>query len=111
MKNTLGDEVETVKASERLKNYPVCLSSQGDISLEMEKVLSSQPNFNDVKAKRVLEVNVAHDVFKKLNDLWTAGDKEKLADYTKLLYDQSLLIAGLDVKDPAEFSSLICKLM
>ena len=111
MKEALGDKVADVKASNRLKSHPVCLSTEGGISIEMEKVLSQQMNAdNRVKAQKVLELNTEHPVFANLQALYT-DDPTKIFDYAELLYDQALLIEGLPVEDPVRFSNLICDLM
>ena len=110
MTNLLGDKVSTVKASKRLKNHPVCLSSEGEITIEMEKVLNAMPyNEQKIKANKVLEINVNHDVFKALKDAYE-NDKEKLELYTDLLYNQALLIEGLPIEDPWSYNN-ICKMM
>ncbi len=110
MKDILGDKINEVKSSKRLKNYPVCLSSEGEISIEMEKILSSMGEDNDVKAKKALEINVNHSIFDTLKKVYKE-DKDKFTLYTKLLYDQALLIEGLPIEDPIEFSKNISKLM
>ena len=111
MKEALGDKVADVRASNRLKSHPVCLSAEGGISIEMEKVLSQQMNAdNRVKAQKVLELNTEHPIFEKLQALYT-DDPTKIFDYAELLYDQALLIEGLPVEDPVRFSNLICELM
>ncbi|TDT45998.1 molecular chaperone HtpG [Fonticella tunisiensis] len=110
MKNLLAGKVKDVRASKRLKHHPVCFSSEGEISIEMEKVLKSMPNNYDIKADKVLEININHDVFKALKDAYE-NDREKLKLYTDLLYNQALLIEGLPVEDPVEFTNNICKLM
>ncbi|MSR92369.1 molecular chaperone HtpG [Inconstantimicrobium porci] len=110
MKNVLGDKVKAVRASKRLKNYPVCLANDGELSIEMEKVLNAMPNNPNVKAERVLEVNMNHDVFNALKNSYE-NDKEKFGLYTNLLYNQALLIEGLSVGDPLEFTNDICKIM
>lgn len=110
MASILGGKVKSVKASKRLKSHPVCLTSEGELSIEMEKILKSMPNGQDVKADKVLEINVNHDVFKSLQSSFTS-DKEKLGLYTNLLYNQALLIEGLPVSDPIEFTNDICKIM
>ena len=111
MKEALGDKVTDVRASNRLKSHPVCLSAEGGISIEMEKVLSQQMNAdNRVKAQKVLELNTEHPIFGKLQELYT-DDPTKIFDYAELLYDQALLIEGLPVEDPVRFSNLICDLM
>lgn len=112
MKEALGGKVKEVRLSTKLKSYPVCLSSEGQVSIEMEKVLNSMPQNenNKVTAEKCLELNAGHPVFGKLKELY-ASDKDKLTEYTKLLYSQARLIEGLDVEDPVEFAKLICSLM
>lgn len=110
MKKVLKERVAKVKPSKRLKNHPVCLSSDGDISIEMEKVLKAMPNNPDIKAEKILEININHQIYEKLKAAYE-NDKEKFKLYTKLLYDQALLIEGLNVEDPVEFTNNICKLM
>lgn len=112
MKKALGGKVKEVRLSTKLKSYPVCLSSEGQVSIEMEKVLNSMPQNenNKVTAEKCLELNASHPVFGKLKELY-ASDKDKLTEYTKLLYSQARLIEGLDVEDPVEFAKLICNLM
>ncbi|MBE6068807.1 MAG: molecular chaperone HtpG [Clostridium lundense] len=110
MKNILSDKVASVKASKRLKNHPVCLSSEGELTIEMEKILNSMPNNENVKADKALEININHDVFKSLKEAYE-NDKDKLNLYTSVLYNQALLIEGLPISDPVEFTNNICKLM
>ncbi|MGN7471106.1 molecular chaperone HtpG [Brevibacillus sp. SAFN-007a] len=110
MKSLLEGKVTNVKASKRLKSHPVCLSTEGDVTIEMEKVLNAMPNSQGVKAQKVLEINVNHDVFQSLKAAF-AEDKEKVNLYTTLLYNQALLIEGLPVEDPVEFTNNICKIM
>lgn len=110
MKEALGEKISEVKASSRLKNYPVCLSSEGEVSIEMEKILSAMPNNQGVKAQKVLEVNTNHEVFNSLKDA-LENDKDKFNLYTKLLYNQALLVEGLSIEDPVDFTNDICKLM
>ena len=110
MKEALGEKISAVKASSRLKNYPVCLSSEGEVSIEMEKILSAMPNNQGVKAQKVLEVNTNHKVFNSLKDA-LENDKDKFNLYTKLLYNQALLVEGLSIEDPVDFTNDICKLM
>ena len=110
MKEVLGDKINEVKSSKRLKNYPVCLSSEGDISIEMEKILSTMGENSGVKASKTLEINVNHDIFNTLQKVYN-DDKDMFVLYTKLLYDQALLIEGLPIEDPIEFSKNISKLM
>lgn len=110
MKGILSGKVKDVIASKRLKNHPVCFSNNGGLSIEMEKVLNSMPNNPNMKAEKVLEINTNHNVFKCLKDAYQ-NDKDKFALFTNLLYDQAMLIEGLPVADPVEFSNNICKLM
>lgn len=110
MSGILGGKVKSVRASKRLKSHPVCLTAEGELTIEMEKILKAMPNGQDVKADKVLEINMNHDVFKSLKDAHQ-GDQEKLALYTNLLYNQALLIEGLPVSDPVEFTNDICKMM
>lgn len=110
MKEVLGDKVKSVKASKRLKKHPVCLSNEGMLSIEMEKTLNAMPNSENMKAEKVLEINTSHEVFKALMDA-KDNDKEKLELYTNLLYNQALLIEGLPISDPVEFTNNICKIM
>jgi molecular chaperone HtpG len=110
MKDVLADKVKAVKVSKRLKTHPVCLSTDGEVSIEMEKVLNAMPNNQNVKADKVLEINPNHEVFQSLKDSFE-NDKEKLSLYTNLLYNQALLIEGLPIQDPVEFTNDICKVM
>ncbi|KEJ01243.1 chaperone protein HtpG [Clostridium botulinum A2B7 92] len=110
MKDILSGKVKDVRASKRLKNHPVCLANEGELSIEMEKVLNAMPNNQNIKADKVLEININHDVFKPLKEAYE-GDKEKLKLYTDLLYNQALLIEGLTINDPVEFTNNICKIM
>ena len=107
----LDGKVTKVILSQRLKSHPVCLTSEGEISLEMEKVLNSMPMDQKVQAQRVLEINPEHEIFTKLQSISKDGDSDKLGKYAKLLYDQALLIEGMSIEDPVEFSNLICELM
>lgn len=112
MQKALDGKVSEVVLSSKLKSHPVCLSSKGALSIEMEKVLDSMPNAeNAPKAQRVLEINGAHPVFNALTAAYVAGDTKKVETYAKLLYDQALLIEGLSVEDPVAFSNAICELM
>lgn len=110
MQAQLAGKVKAVKASKRLRTHPVCLSTEGELTIEMEKILKAMPNSENVQADKVLEINVNHDVFKSLKDAY-AQDKEKLSLYTSLLYHQALLIEGLPIQDPVEFTNDICKVM
>ncbi|MCW3490507.1 molecular chaperone HtpG [Dethiobacter alkaliphilus] len=110
MKELLKDKVTDVKPSQRLKNHPVCLATEGDVTIEMEKVLSAMPNNPNIKAEKVLEININHPVFKSLKDAYEQ-DPEKLELYTDVLYNQALLIEGLPLEDPVSFTNNICKIM
>ncbi|MBO4432152.1 MAG: molecular chaperone HtpG [Clostridia bacterium] len=112
MKETLGDKVGEVRFTGKLQNHPVCLTSEGGISLEMEKVLNSMPGAkeNAVKAKLVLEINAEHPIAEKLTVLFK-DDKDTFAKYTKLLYDEACLISGKGLDNALEHSNLVCELM
>ena len=112
MQEAIADKVKTVRLSKKLKTHPVCLSSDGSITIDMEKVLNAMPqnDGNKVKAEKALEINPNHPIFEKLKDLY-ANDKDKLKDYAKLLYDQALLIEGMSIDNPVEFVNLVCELM
>lgn len=110
MKENLKDKVKEVRLSNRLKSHPVCLTSDGQISLEMEKVLNAMPTDQKVKADRVLEINASHPIFETLQSLYQT-DREKLKAYGDILYTQAMLIEGMSIEDPVAFSNLICDLM
>ncbi len=110
MKNVLSDKVKDVRVSKRLKNHPVCLTADGEVTIEMEKILNAMPDNQNVKAEKVLEINANHEVFQSLKSAFE-NDKEKLDLYTKLLYNQALLIEGLPIQDPVEFTNDMCKVM
>lgn len=110
MKESLEGKISEVVISSKLKSHPVCLTAKGELSLEMEKVLNSMPNNQNIKAQRVLEINSNHKIFDTLVNLYE-NDKDKLSKYAQLLYNQSLLIEGLTIEDPVEFSNMICELM
>lgn len=108
IKDALAGSVQDVRLSTRLKSSPVCLTSEGPVSIEMEKVLNAMPLGSEAKAERVLEINPSHPIFAVLENL---QDESKLEGYARLLYDQALLIEGLPVEDPVDFSNRICELM
>ncbi len=110
MKEALGGKVAEVKLSNRLKSHPVCLTSKGGLSIEMEKVLNAMPTDEKVQAERVLEINAKHAVLEKLRKEYEA-DKETVKKYAALLYDQARLIEGLPIEDPVAFSNAVCELM
>ena len=101
-------EVKSIRFTNKLKNHPVCLSSDGEISVEMEKAMNAMPFDNDVKASKVLEINENHPIAKKLENLYNT-DKEELKNMTKVLYAQARLIEGLSIENPTEISNLICE--
>jgi len=113
MKEALGDKVAKVKLSSILKNHPVCLTSEGELSIEMEKVLNSMPNVqgdNKIKATKVLEINVNHPVFETIKKYY-AEDKEKLKTLSEVLYDQALLIEGVTLESPTKYAEQVCSLL
>lgn len=111
MKYSLTDKVNAVRFTNKLKNHPVCLTSEGGISSEMEKTLNAMPgNEQKIKAQLILEINSTHPVAQKLKDLFET-DKETLKKYTKMLYNASCLIGGRTIDDPVEYSNLVCELM
>ena len=110
MKEELKDKVKDVRISKRLKTHPVCLTADGALSIEMEKILNSMPESGGIKADKILEINENHEIYQSLKKLFE-NDKEKLKQYTYILYNQALLIEGLDVEDPVELSNKICDLM
>ncbi|MDD6190660.1 MAG: molecular chaperone HtpG [Firmicutes bacterium] len=109
IKEALGDRVQEVRFTNKLKNYPVCLTSEGELSIEMEKALNAMPTGEKVKAQVSLDINAEHPLAEKLRNL--SGNEQKLKDYAEILYAQARMIAGLSVENPAELSNLICNLM
>lgn len=110
MKKALNDEVQDVRFTHRLKNHPVCLSSEGAISVEMEKTLNAMPNQQNIKAQTVLEINEKHEIVEKLKELYEK-DKDELGKYAKVLYAGARLIEGLSIENPTEVTNLICEMM
>ena len=110
MKEAIGAGIQEVRFTHRLKNHPVCLTSEGALSVEMEKVINSMPNDQKVKAQIALEINDSHPIAQKIKELY-ANDKEELKKYTKVLYSQARLIEGLPVENPTEISNLICEII
>ncbi len=110
MKEALEGKVADVRISQRLKSHPVCLTSKGGLSIEMEKVLNSMPVDEKVQAERVLEINAKHPILDALRKQYDA-DKEVVKKYASLLYNQALMIEGLPVEDPVAFSNAVCELM
>ena len=109
MADSLND-VESVKFTNKLKNHPVCLTSEGEVSIEMEKVINAMPSDEHINAKKVLEINESHEIAKKIKDLYE-NNKEELKTYTKILYAQARLIEGLPIEDPTEITNLICDVL
>ncbi|MEG0753169.1 MAG: molecular chaperone HtpG [Angelakisella sp.] len=110
VKEALGDRVKEVRLSSRLKSHPVCITSDGGISLEMEKVLNNMPTENNMKAQRILELNPEHPIFATLERM-KDGDKERLSDMADVLYNQALLIEGIPMENPADYAAKVCKLL
>lgn len=112
VKESLGGKVKDVRISSKLKSHPVCLTTDGEITLEMEKYFKSLPGseMGGIQAERVLELNPEHPAFKALEKAFET-DKEKAGKYAEILYTQSLLIAGMDIENPAEYADLVCSLM
>lgn len=110
MKEIIGSDISVVRFTHRLKNHPVCLVSEGPVSIEMQKVLNAMPTDQSINAKIILEINSSHKIADKLKELYKS-DKEKFKEYTKILYSQSRLIEGLSIENPTEISNLICDLL
>lgn len=111
MKETLTDKVQTIQFTHRLKNHPVCLTSKGEVSVEMEKVMNAMPNNENVKAECIMEINENHEISKKLIDLYQQKDFESIQKYTEILYAQARLIEGLSIENPTEITNLICDIL
>ncbi len=113
VKESLGEKVSAVRISNKLKSHPVCLTTDGAITIEMEKYFKSMPGADamggGMKAEKVLELNPAHSAFEALKNVWTA-DKDKAAKYAEILYSQALLIAGVELENPAEYADIVCSL-
>lgn len=112
MQESLKEHVSSIQFTHRLKNHPVCLTSKGDMSVEMEKVLNAMPNSeNNAKAEVIMEINENHEISKKLEDLYKKKDFATLEKYTKILYAQARLIEGLSLENPTEISNLVCDIL
>lgn len=111
MKDALGEEVSKVAVSSRLSDAPACITTEGPISLEMEKTLKMGPGGENIRAQRVLEINASHEIFGVLKAAQEAGDTEKVKKYANLLYNQALILEGMEVDDPVAFAQAICSLM
>lgn len=110
MKEALNESVVDVRFTNKLKSHPVCLSSEGDVSVEMEKVINAMPTDEKISAKTVLEINVNHKISNKLKELYKS-DKEELKKYAKIMYYEARLIEGLPIDNPTEMSSLMCDIL
>ena len=110
MNEILGNDVSEVRITNKLKNHPVCLTSEGVMSTQMQKVLNSMPNSENAKAKLILEINENHPILNKLKMLYK-DSKEDFEKYTKILYSEAKLIEGLSIDNPTEISNLICELL
>ena len=110
VKESLGDKVKDVRLSGKLKSHAVCITTDGMISTEMEKVLNAMPAQEKIKAQRVLEINGEHPIFQRLQELYQS-DKERLKLYAEILYDQALLLEGIPLEDPSDFSQKLCQLL
>ncbi|WPC40287.1 molecular chaperone HtpG [Clostridium sp. JS66] len=110
MKEALSGKVKEVRASKRLKTHPVCLANEGELSIEMEKVLNMMPNNPNLKADKILEINTNHEMFGAIKKAFEE-DKDKVKMYSNLLYNQALLIEGLSIEDPVQFANDICQLI
>ena len=111
MQKALDGKVAQVRLSSRLKNHPVCIASEGALSVEMEKVLNSMPNSEKVQSKKILEINGEQPIFQVLQGQQADGNTEKLENYAKVLYDQALLIEGLPLQDPVAYAQAVCAIM
>ena len=110
VKESLGDKVKDVRLSGKLKSHAVCITTDGMISTEMEKVLNAMPAHEKRMAQRVLEINGEHPIFQRLQELYQS-DKERLKLYAEILYDQALLLEGISLEDPSDFSQKLCQLL
>ena len=110
MQETLDKQVSEIKFTNRLKSHPVCLTTKGEISTEMEKVINAMPTNEKIKADLILEINENHEISNKIKELYET-DKEELKKYTKILYSQARLIEGLTIENPTEISNLICEII
>ena len=110
MKEAISGEVQGIRFTHKLKNHPVCLTSEGALSVKMEKVINAMPNEEGVKAQTILEINETHPIVEKLKSLYD-DNKDELKEYTKILYAQARLIEGLPIENPTEISNLVCKMI
>ena len=110
MKNELDSDVEKIRYTNKLKNHPLCLTSDGEITTQMQKVINASAPDEHAEAKLILEINEDHEIAKKLRYLYD-NDREMLKKYTKILYNEARLIEGLPVLNPTELSNLICQIL
>ena len=110
MKKVLEGNVEEVKLTNKLKSHPVCLTTTGEVSTSMEKVINAMPTDEKIKANEVLEINASHKIVDKLKDLYK-NDKDEFTKYTKVIYYEARLIEGLPIDNPTELSNLMCDIM
>ena len=112
MKEALADQVKEVRFTNQLKEHPVCLTTTGDLSLEMEKIINNMAQDSEkVKAETILEINANHEISNKIKKLYDEENKEELEKYTKILYNQARLISGLNIENPSELTNLICEMI
>ena len=112
MKESLQDTVKEVRFTNKLKEHPVCLTTSGELSLEMEKIINNMaPGNEKVKAETILEINSNHKISNKIKELYENNEKEELEKYTKILYNQARLISGLSIENPSELTNLICNMI
>ena len=111
MKDALGDAVSKVVVSARLSDTPACVTAEGPISLEMEKIMSMAPDGQNIKSDRVLEINAQHSIFKTLQEAQKENDTDKIKQYTNVLYNQALITEGLPIEDPVAYAQAVCDLM
>ena len=110
MKDCIEDKVSEIRYTNKLKKHPLCLTSEGEVTTQMQKVINAMPTDEHVDAKLILEINENHEITKKIKDLYE-NDKETLKKYTKILYDEARLIEGLPIENPTELSSLVCEIL
>lgn len=111
MKDALGDAVSKVVVSARLSDTPACVTAEGPISLEMEKIMAMAPDGQNIKSDRVLEINAQHSIFKTLQEAQKENDTDKIKQYTNILYNQALITEGLPIEDPVAYTQAVCDLM
>ena len=110
IKESLDENVVDVRFTNKLKSHPVCLTTEGNVSIEMQKVINSMPTDEKINAKMILEINESHPIVEKIKKLYE-NNKEELKSYSKVLYSQARLIEGLSIDNPTEISNIICQLI